>query len=319
VKRRQQFVTEAYYKKIIGIVESSREFWKDKILDEDYAGQGDALKAQSIKNDFFFALVLKYTAGEAIDEMPPGLERYIIALEQYQHSLAVCENNENISPLNIEYSVADYEEFIQVVSLCILLSRLDLLVRLLLITDRAGFGGDDLVYESLVSKVLPGRKVEDGWYHAQYTPLIDAIDSVTSGEAMEHLQDYCKKWYGAFKYVQTAWYDTHLTMTDNDGSYFGYWTFEAAAFSYLYDFDDSRITHLVYPKDLVEYARNAPVANGYNVIAKVYPGRPCPRAGHWFTPTQSNSRRLFEKGEIMPEFIGSPWDATIWYWSGVTD
>ena len=42
-------------------------------------------------------------------------------------------------------------------------------------------------------------------------------------------------------------------------SYVGYWAFSAAAFTYLYDIDDSGYRdELVYPKDLVDYARKSP-------------------------------------------------------------
>ncbi|AOY02387.1 hypothetical protein BJP62_15895 [Jeongeupia sp. USM3] len=42
--------------------------------------------------------------------------------------------------------------------------------------------------------------------------------------------------------------------------------------------------------------------------------RPCPRSGYWATPAKEDSRRAFERGEIMPDFPGSTYGATIWYW-----
>ena len=45
-------------------------------------------------------------------------------------------------------------------------------------------------------------------------------------------------------------------------------------------------------------------------------GQACSKAGYWFTPAQSDSRRHFEQGEIMPSFSGSNWGDTLWYWSG---
>ena len=45
-------------------------------------------------------------------------------------------------------------------------------------------------------------------------------------------------------------------MTSTEGAYFGYWAFEAGAVAYLYGIDDNQISHMVYPKDLVAYARN---------------------------------------------------------------
>ncbi|MFJ2683063.1 PoNe immunity protein domain-containing protein [Pseudomonas sp. NPDC087342] len=52
---------------------------------------------------------------------------------------------------------------------------------------------------------------------------------------------------------QAPWHDLHLQ--GEDGNYVGYWAIEAGAIAFLYDIDDSEIDHMVYPKDLVEYAR----------------------------------------------------------------
>lgn len=43
-------------------------------------------------------------------------------------------------------------------------------------------------------------------------------------------------------------------------------------------------------------------------------GQPCPQAGFWSTPAQTDSRRRFEAGELMPVIENSAWGATIWYW-----
>ncbi|QXH49929.1 DUF3396 domain-containing protein [Pseudomonas fakonensis] len=49
---------------------------------------------------------------------------------------------------------------------------------------------------------------------------------------------------------------------------------------------------------------------------KIAAGETCTDTGFWFSPAQENSRRFFNAGEVMPEFKGSPWGATFWYWSG---
>jgi hypothetical protein len=42
-------------------------------------------------------------------------------------------------------------------------------------------------------------------------------------------------------------------------------------------------------------------------------GQPCPQAGFWFTPAQTNSRRLFKQGDTMPS-LGGDYGVTIWQW-----
>ncbi|WP_225935788.1 PoNe immunity protein domain-containing protein [Pseudomonas fakonensis] len=255
VKRRQQFVTSGYYENMRAFYDGADRFWADATLDEDYPGQGAALKASELKGACFKALVLRYTAGEPVSEMEPVLEQLIARYESLQRLLAVAEGHEHISPLSIDYHLGHYEEFVQVVSLCILLHRADLLARLVAMTDRAGFIGEDALYEELLVKVLPGRFDVERWYHPMYAPLIDAIDAETPAQAVSFLDRYCQCWYANFEGASTYWHDTHLNIQGDEGSYVGYWAFEAGAVAYLHNLDDSAIDHMVYPKDLVEYAR----------------------------------------------------------------
>lgn len=85
--------------------------------------------------------------------------------------------------------------------------------------------------------------------------------------------------------------------------------------------DSSFREHLVYPKDLVDFARamDAAVESSSTVSEdlpgmRVEGGQPCPQAGYWTTPAQQGSRRLFKAGEIMPTFEHSAYGATIWQW-----
>ncbi|MBD8563542.1 DUF1911 domain-containing protein [Oxalobacteraceae sp. CFBP 8763] len=46
-------------------------------------------------------------------------------------------------------------------------------------------------------------------------------------------------------------------MLDSFSPYFGYWALCAGAFTYLLDIDDSSYRNeMVYPRDLVDYARS---------------------------------------------------------------
>ncbi|WP_122744591.1 PoNe immunity protein domain-containing protein, partial [Pseudomonas viridiflava] len=129
-----------------------------------------------------------------------------------------------------------YEECVQVMSLCILLHRSDLLKRFVAVIDEAGYVGDDTLYEDLLRKNLPNRHDVDRWYHDVYTLLIQAIYAETKEKSSKLLNDYCKQWYPAFK--QAPWYDTHLQ--GEGGSYVGYWAIEAGAIAFLYNIDDSK-------------------------------------------------------------------------------
>ena len=114
----------------------------------------------------------------------------------------------------------------------------------------------------------------------------------------------------------TPWHDGHLSMTDTDGYYFGYWAFEAGAVACLLELDNSSIDRLVYPKGLVKFARefdgNTRSAGSSDRL-RVVAGEPCPRAGYWFTPAKLDSRRHFKLGEVMPD-TKSDYGTTIWQW-----
>jgi hypothetical protein len=65
------------------------------------------------------------------------------------------------------------------------------------------------------------------------------------------------------------------------------------------------------------YARFDQADEDY-IPSSIPAGQPCTREGYWYSPAQQNSRRYFKLGEPMPEFKGSSWGDTIWYWSSET-
>lgn len=180
------------------------------------------------------------------------METLIASYEELQKHLATYEQIPNITPLIIDDWPDEYEECLQVISLCILLQRTDLLKRFVFLIDNAGYASADTLYEDLLIKVLPERADIDQWFHDVSTPLIQAIYAEDRNEASRFLSNYCENWYSTFE--QAPWHDTHLD--GEEGSYVGYWAFEAGAIAYLYGVDDSKLDHMVYPKDLVQYARS---------------------------------------------------------------
>lgn len=314
MNRRQKFIFDSYYQKSINLYDTTELRWIGKTMQADSPAQEKSLRTGYFKDAAFNALQISYTAGEPIESLIPRLEKLIKHYEIYQQALADEEGEPDISPLAIDDWPGQYEECVQVISLCILLHRTDLLTRFVALLDRAGYAKEDTLYEDLLRKHLPGRADLDEWYHNHYTLLIRAIYATDPEEASDLLKQYCKQWYPAFAKLQTSWHDSHLDIEDDDGSYVGYWAFEVAAAAFLYGIDDSKLDHLVYPKDLVEYARvNSQSAT--TQIGRIEAGKPCSKTGYWFTPAKSDSRRYFNQGEVMPGFSDSHWGDTIWYWS----
>ncbi|MBX9757039.1 MAG: DUF1911 domain-containing protein [Pseudomonadaceae bacterium] len=312
MNRRQQFLTAAHYAFLSSYCDEEEGYWQFHPMQAESPEQEASLKARHIQSAFLSKLILLYTAGEPIDSMVPVLEKLIGKYELSQKALGYYEQSANISPLAIDDWLYQYEECVQVISLCVLLHRIDLLKRFVALLDAAGFAGTDTLYEDLLSHHLPDRQDVDGWYHAVYNHLIRAIYAATKDEASALLKQYCDEWYLAFE--QAPWHNSHLD--GDEGSYEGYWAFEAAAIAFLYGIDDSKIDHMVYPKDLVAYARGFTPAPESAQIARIEAGQPCTHTGYWFTPAQANSRRHFKQGESMPSVSDSSWGDALWYWAG---
>ncbi|WP_122448121.1 PoNe immunity protein domain-containing protein [Pseudomonas viridiflava] len=311
VSKRQKFFSEEHYKIYLKEHDEVIEFFKTNKFKSDSAEEEASLRSAFFQRLALKRLLVSYTAGERIETLIPLLEDIIEKYEVRQKTLAEYENSPKISPLALDDWPDQYEEAVQVIGLCILLHRTDLLPRFVKLIDEAGYAGDDTLYEDLLKKVLPNRHDVDQWYHDVYTPLIQAVYVESKEEASSLLKKYCQKWYPAFK--QAPWHDTHLQ--GEGGNYVGYWAIEAGAIAFLYGIDDSKIDHMVYPKDLVEYARNYSGATNPQ-INRIIAGEPCSKTGYWFTPAQANSRRHFQQGEIMPRISNSTWGDTLWYWSG---
>jgi hypothetical protein len=311
MNRRQKFLTATHYNSVKKYFDEEKRYWKTHSIQADTPEQENYLKARRICDSAFQGLLLDYTSGIDICSLTASLEDVVAAYERMQIALSISERNPLISPLNLAEWPDEFEEAVQIIGLCVLLHRQDLLKRFAALFDAAGYKGQDLLFEDLVRNFMSGRADIDEWYHPVYTQLIQAVYEADRAEASVLLAEYCKNWYSAFE--NSPWYDSHK---DDEGTYFGYWAIEAGAIAYLYGIDDSKVDHIVYPKALVEYARAYKSIGSTAAVGKAHAGQLCTRSGFWFSTAQQNSRHFFKKGEIMPEFKGSPWGSTIWYWSG---
>ncbi|SDR94414.1 PoNe immunity protein domain-containing protein [Pseudomonas oryzae] len=310
--RRQPFATETYAKAMIRLTEESCQKIYGYFPNPAIHVNNKAIKASSLITNYCDMLLMLYTAGYAIENLTSNLEPLIAAYERKREFDILAYGSDEVCAGFGEND--DYEQFLQTLSLCILLGRGELIPRLSAIFDRDN-KGQDAIYETLLSFYDDSRiRTDDLLFKRPYAGLLKVIRASTPEEASKLLDKYCKDWYPAFK--KAPWYDSHLSIDGDDGSYSGYWAFEAGAIAFLFNIDDSQIDHMVYPKDMVAYTRNFIPPAGSTQIGRVEAGQPCPRAGYWFTPAQANSRRHFQQGELMPSFTVSSWGDTLWYWSG---
>ena len=317
-KRRQQFLTEGYYlnqvqrrDRLVG------EFTHELELPETDL-EGKSLLRASLAEDHYERFSLHYTAGEPLDVLCEELTGVVEAYERYQQAKAAYEKIPDISPFYMP-DLGDYERALQLVSLCILFHREDLLRRVAAMLD-PGYKGEDTLYEDLMAFYETGRIDLDEWYHDQpYTTLINAMYAEDKGEGSTLLKQYCDEWYPCFKHV--PWHDGHLRMTATDGDYFGYWAFEAGAVAFLLDIDDSSIDHMVYPKDLVAYARKlrdegVTAHSADNGRLRGLPNEMVLKTGWWWSPafTGTDALRHFNQGEHFPSTETTNYGGVFWYY-----
>lgn len=320
--RRQQFLSEARYKETVPILADSIAYF-----DANPYGSGrdqaerDMLGRMSAAVDRFNLLLLKYTAGEPIELLRAELEDVVAGYERYGEYLWKCTGDRN----KVVFTFVDLDEYcqlLQIIGLCFLLHRRDLLPRMAALQDgqNGATGGCDWLFEEMMSHAVgPEKRYESEQLCCgkPYEPLADAFCDETPNDALKNTDRFLKRWYKDL--AGTGWHDAHIEQA----GYYGYWSFEAGAAVLLLGIEDDSSLHkyLYYPKDLVAWAKgnahrfpDGGMVSTTTTRLNVPAGQPCPEGGWWFTPAQANSRRYFKQGETMPS-LGGDYGLTFWQWS----
>ena len=313
--RRQKFLDETHAKEFDEEVYERIQDFAQKITDENLVPDARSSFAWFVASDSIKLIILRYTAGYPLAELTKEVPSVISAFDTF---IPYDKPRPNVA---YTLEIAQHEAYVYVMwllALCQLLGHPNLVpVVLGWLNPHAEFSrGTDGLFEAIVEK-LTGTKipVERVLLHPEpYRPLAKATATEDPSERPALVKAFLEIWYKNMK--PCNWYGTHT----EGFSYFGYWAFEAALVTYLWDIDDTSYRdHLVYPKDLVDFARkNFPYqgplqGSGGTINGRCEGGQPCPREGYWFTPAKPDSRRHFVSGETMPEF-DSKYDATIWQW-----
>ncbi|WP_434026407.1 PoNe immunity protein domain-containing protein [[Pseudomonas] boreopolis] len=178
----------------------------------------------------------------------------------------------------------------------------------------AELGIHDGLLERLVAPWVPGRPIPDkATRHLPYRKLFKVFDAAPE-DRPALMAKYLDEWYHASRR------EPYEGQHEGAGvSFYGYWSWEAAATTFVLGIDDSRYRDMpFYPRDLADYARQH--AAGAAEHAAQTPGRvpagdPVPQTGWWYTPAQIGSRRHFKQGEVFPEIEGTDYGSTFWLWS----
>ena len=329
-KRRQKFLTEKYFVLNKSLLGQFVQISSDLVEEKRAAGKVDDSAQDSAFKDSLKLFYLHYTAGEPIESLRPlfadamkWFEEWHRAYGIHVQSLAKDSTEElrtDGTPVYFE-DLHHYQLAISMVSLGILMGEGEAVRRMSNWLTR--YRHTDLLLEGLLAKVIadPDDETTEFFHEQPYDPLIDAFYTAeTPEDASAFMKQYLEGWYKSFEGV--PWHDGHLVFNDEYSAYEGYWAFEAAAICVLYNIDDSSFRdHMVYPKDMADWAREHKVVEALKPGQGAQPlrmrcegGQPCPQAGQWSTPAKANSQRAFETGELMPVIKDAAWGSTIWYW-----
>jgi hypothetical protein len=204
-------------------------------------------------------LQIRYTAGEDPSRLALLLGDVVERYQAYVDENNEASDGDYVPPFRMLDMMDTYLTYLHLVSACILLHREDLLPTILAWNEGTDYEGVGAVLEELFKFYIPDRPELDEWLWEQpYRLLLDAIDEPAPGEQAKLMKKYVKKWYPAIKGKASFW-GRHEGIEPYASPYVGYWAMCSAAFTYLYDIDDSSYRdELVYPKDLVDYARSIP-------------------------------------------------------------
>ena len=317
--RRQQFLTEKNYNEFLKVLDRSIPFFATHPTG---SGVNDlhrqALGRLNSADGLFARLCLHYTAGLPIDPLRAELGDVIGAYERHARYLREYEGDRNV-PVFVFNSLDDYSRLMQLIGLCYLLNRRDLLPRIASMQDgedRDNGGTDTLFEEFMAYAVGAENRFESDYlcWPRPYEALFHALTETTPQAALKELNGFLKRWYK--DHAGTGWHDSH--KGPEGGGYHGYWSFEAGAAALLMGIEDDSSLHqyLYYPKDMVAFARGSKVTAdsvGSMPEGRCAAGQPCPRDGWWFSPAKVGSRRYFKQGEVMPK-LDTGYGDTFWQW-----
>lgn len=325
-KRRQQFLVESYVRTKLAEFDEvidSQEGLESNLRSKERQRGWHASLARGVGWENFNRLQLRYTAGDDISPLRQELEIIVAAYERFGE-LMWRDTQDRNEPVFTFTFLDEYCTLMQLIGLCFLLHRRDLLSRIAALQDGEGGhnGGADTLYEELMAYGIGAEtRYESDWlcHKKPYEPLFHGLTETTPERALKEVDLYLKHWYRDL--AGTGWHDSHKPdELGNQGGYYGYWSFEAGAAVLLLGIEDDSSLHkyLYYPKDLVAWAReHAALSQSEDKAAprlRALGGEVCPREGWWTTPAATDSRRRFQVGELMPVIEGSSWGATVWQW-----
>ena len=278
--------------------------------------------------DVLNLISLQYSAGgdlEFIKVLYPYVLHWVEEYAETSHLYNLSPDAEGRFVWHIALGTEDYWYIaLRLVCFGLLTGYADQMYRIMPIIDYIEATPEGQEKDGLIERLV-GSFIEDrgtppneARRHLPYRKLIKVFDAEPQKRSELMLQ-YLEDWYEASR--REPYYEQHPETDLRSGrSYYGYWSWEAAAVTWLLDIDDTTYRdHQFYPKDLVDYARlQAKVSKNESPVEriKVKGGEKCLKTGYWTTPAQPDTRSYFIQGEILPTLSQADWGEVYWYFDG---
>ena len=271
---------------------------------------------------------LHYSAGgdvSFIKELYPYVLHWMEEYAETSHLYNLSPDADGRYVWHISLGTEDYWYIaLRLVCFGLLTGYADQMARIMPIIDYVeatpeGQEKDGLI-EHLVAPFVANRGTppDEARRHLPYRKLIKVFNTAPEQRSALILQ-YLESWYEASR--REPYHDQHPQTDLRSGvSYYGYWSWEAAAVTWLLGMDDALYRdHEFYPKDLVDFARSQS-----NVVPeeeqperiKVKGGKVCIKTGYWQTPAKPDTRLYFTQSAILPTLSEMDWGEVYWYWDG---
>lgn len=264
-------------------------------------------------NESLEHLTAAYSAGNPLDELRafyPTVLEYWEVYAKYDRIFDDSPEANGRRVPHLDLYDFSYHQALRLICFGLLLGHSNLLPRLSPILDYENEDSDILI-ETLMAPFVPGRRPSVTYTRTLPYKKLQKVFDAAPEKRPPLMAKYLDEWYTASR--REGYYGLHEAP-----NFTGYWSYEAAAITWLLEIDDSSYRDKsFYPAELVDYARaqySMPQAAEQLETGRAAANTACPRAGWWWTPAQFASRREFAQGETMPNFPNSRYGATIWYW-----
>lgn len=236
-----------------------------------------------------------YSGGHEISDLRslfPTVVECWQTFARYATAYDESEKGDNAFVAHIPLQGPGFYDANRLISCAILLGYPQLIERLMPIIDYHNSSRDGLL-ERLVAPYVAerGKAPEECTRHLPYFKTLK-IFNAPSDQRPKMMATYLEEWYHASR--REPYYESDEKGT----SFVGYWSWEAAAITYILNIDDSGYRNATfYPEDLVQFARtyhdNGAISAGTHDSdgnLRVRSGDLCPMTGLWETlnkPVQS--------------------------------